>query len=189
VLSANILVIVAVVVMIGVIVKGRAHGARWPAIIARCALTLAVAWILALTIFRIPVEARPWKSDRVLSNISVVPFRTIGGHLAHGLERWEARQVLGNIALVAPLGFLLPFASRTFRHTWPALLVATGLSMLIEAVQAPLPSHSSDVDDVILNTAGAAVGFLAFSVIRWMWRRRLAAEEQTFLGAARSSAG
>jgi len=172
VLSANGLVIVASVVMIAIIVTGRAHGTVGPTIVARCALTGAVAWILALTIFPIPVDARLWNSHRLFSNMSFVPFRNIGGQLAQGLERPEARQVLGNVVLFVPLGFLLPLAVRTFARAWATLVVAAGLSLLIEIAQAILPSHSTDVDDVILNTAGAALGFLAFSTITWMGRHR-----------------
>ena len=61
------------------------------------------------------------------------------------------------------------------------------MSVVIETVQSLLPSHSTDVDDVILNTAGAALGFLAFSVVAWMVRRRTAPEERTL--PATSSAG
>lgn len=131
-------------------------------------MIVAVAWIQALTIFPIPVGARSWTNHRLFSNMSFVPLRTIGGQLAHGLERSEARQLLGTIALFVPLGFLLPFAVRTFRRAWAALVVTAGLSLLIETAQAILPGHSTDVDDVILNTAGAALGFLAFSAITWM---------------------
>ena len=173
-LSANALVIVGGVVMIFVILAGCARGTSWPTIVARGALIGAICWILALTIFPIPVEARWWRFHRQFSNMSFVPFRTIGTQLSHGLERYEARQLLGNIALFAPLGFLLPVALKRFRRAWPTLLVAAGLSVLIETTQALLPGHSTDVDDVILNTTGAALGYLAFATIDGVRRRTLA---------------
>ena len=188
-LSANMLVIVAGAVMIVVIVVGRARGTSWPTIIARCALIGVIGWILALTIFPIPVEARWWRFHRQFSNMSFEPFRTIGTQLSHGLERYEAKQLFGNIALFAPLGFLLPVALRSFRRAWPTLLVAVGLSVLIETTQALLPGHSSDVDDVILNTTGAALGYLAFWVIAWTARQRTARDEGTLREPAPSSAG
>ncbi len=181
-LSANALVVAGGVVMIFVIVTGRARGTSWPTIVARCALIGAIGWILALTIFPIPVTARWWRFHRLFSNMSFVPFRTIGTQLSHGLERYEARQLLGNIALFAPLGFLLPFALRSLRRAWPTLLVAAGLSMLIETTQAILPGHSTDVDDVILNTAGAALGYLAFSIVTWTGRQGRAPERTSLPG-------
>ena len=187
-LSANALVIVIGAAMIVVIVMGRANGTSGPTIFARCALLGAVGWILALTIFPIPVGARWWRFHRLFSNMSLVPFRTIGTQLSHGLERYEARQLLGNIALFAPLGLLLPVALKTFRRAWPTLLVAAALSMMIETTQALLPGHSTDVDDVILNTTGAALGYLAFSIIAWTVRQRTSPKDGTMRGPAPSSA-
>jgi glycopeptide antibiotics resistance protein len=179
VLSANGLVVAVGVAIIVVVVIGKAHGTATRTIVARCGLVIAVAWILALTIFPIPIEVRTWRSHRQFSNMSFIPFRTIGGRLAHGLERSEARQLFGNIALFTPIGFLLPFTLRSLRRVWPTLLVAAGLSVLVETSQALLPGHSTDVDDVVLNTAGAALGFLAFSVIMRMGRQRTARDRRT----------
>ena len=181
-LSADALFIVTGVVMIVVMITGRARDTSWLAILVRCGLAAAVAWIISLTLFPVSLDPRWWRFHQQFSNMSFVPFRTIGTQLSHGLERSEARQLLGNIALFAPLGFLLPVALRSFRRAGPALLFAAGLSMLIETTQALLPGHSTDVDDVILNTTGAALGYLAFVVIRWMWRPRHAIEERTLSG-------
>jgi len=72
---------------------------------------------------------------------------------------------------------------------WVTLSAAAGLSVLIEIVQGLLPSHATDVDDVILNTTGAALGFLAFSLVAWMVKRRMAPEERALREQAASSAG
>ena len=188
-LSANVLVIVGGAAMIVVIVIGRARGTSGPTIIARCALIGAVGWILALTIFPIPVEARGWRFHRLFSNVHLVPFWTIRSQLAFGLERSEARQLIGNMALFVPFGFLLPAAVRTCRRLWVTLVVAAGLSALIESLQAILPEHATDVDDVILNTTGAVLGYLAFRVIAWTARQRTAGDEDTLREPAPSSAG
>jgi glycopeptide antibiotics resistance protein len=169
-LSANVLVIVGGAAMIVVIVRGRARGTAGPTTLARCALIGAVGWILALTIFPIPVEARVWRFHRLFSNMHFVPFGTIRAQLAFGLERSEARQLFGNIALFVPFGFLLPTAVRACRRLWVTLLVAAGLSILVETMQALLPGHTTDIDDVILNSTGAVLGYLAFSMIAWTVR-------------------
>ena len=188
-LSANVLVIVGGAAMIAVIVMGRARGTSGPTIVARCALVGAVGWILALTIFPIPVEAREWRFHRLFSNMHLVPFGTIRAQLALGLEHSEARQLFGNIALFVPFGFLLPAAVRACRRLSVTLVVAAGLSVLIESLQAILPEHATDVDDVILNTTGAALGYLAFGVIAGTIRRRTARDEGTLREPAPSSAG
>jgi glycopeptide antibiotics resistance protein len=185
-LSANVLVVVTVAVVVGIIVGGRARTVSAETLVARCALTGAVAWILALTIFPIPIEARGWAFHRPFSNMSLVPFRSIEAALAHGLVWSEARQLFGNIALFAPFGLLLPLSLRTFRRLWRTILVAAGLSVLIETMQSLLPEHSTDIDDVTLNASGAALGYLAFVLIRWV---RRAVEERTDLERLPSSMG
>jgi glycopeptide antibiotics resistance protein len=188
-LSANAVVVVAGAVMIVIVVAGRARGASGLTIIARCALAGAIALIISVTLFPLPVEARLWKHHHAFSNLHFVPFGTIRTQLAFGLEHSEARQLIGNVALFVPLGFLLPAAVRTSRRLWVTLVVAAGLSVLIETLQAILPSHTTDVDDVILNTAGAALGFLAFTMITWTVRRRTTPEKGSLRELAPSSAG
>jgi glycopeptide antibiotics resistance protein len=188
-LSANVLVIVGGAAMIVVIVMGRARGTSGRTIVARCALIGAVGWILALTIFPIPVETHWWRFHRFFSNMHFLPFGTIRAQLASGLAYSEARQLIGNVALFVPLGFLLPAAVRACRRLWVTLLAAVGLSVLIESLQAILPEHATDVDDVILNTAGAALGFFVFSLIAWKVRQRAAPEADTLQEPAPSSAG
>jgi glycopeptide antibiotics resistance protein len=75
------------------------------------------------------------------------------------------QQLLGNVVLFVPLGFLLPLLSTRYRRF--ALTAAVGLSVSvgIELVQfAQLLTLSSrrsaDVDDVILNVTGACLGYL-----------------------------
>jgi glycopeptide antibiotics resistance protein len=188
-LSANVLVVIGGAAMIVVIVMGRARGTSGLTIVARCALIGAVGWILALTIFPIPVEAREWRFHRLFSNMHFMPFGTIRSQLAFGLERSEARQLVGNVVLFVPFGFLLPAAVQACRRLWVTFVVAAGLSVLIESLQAILPEHATDVDDVILNTTGAALGYLAFWIIAWMARQRTARDEGTLREPAPSSAG
>ena len=72
--------------------------------------------------------------------------------------------VLGNIAVFVPLGAALAVASfprnRRIGARWWLQVIATGLllSLSIELIQLAIPSRATDVDDVILNTLGTAVG-------------------------------
>ena len=117
-LSANVIVVIAGIVMIVVVVMGRSRDLSWPTIIVRCALIGAVA----LTLFPLPIDARLWRLHRPFSNLHLSPFATIRMQLAFGLRHPEAREVVGNIALFVPLGFLLPAAARTCRRFLVTLL-------------------------------------------------------------------
>ena len=58
-----------------------------------------------------------------------------------------------NVALFAPLGSALAFIGS--RH---AVLWGAALSVLIEATQLAIPGRLTSLADVILNTAGTAIG-------------------------------
>ena len=76
------------------------------------------------------------------------------------------RNTLGNFALFLPLGILLPLVSKRFLPLRRVLLTALCLSVSIEAIQFGLRFFGNpravDIDDVILNTLGACVGFAVF---------------------------
>jgi glycopeptide antibiotics resistance protein len=79
------------------------------------------------------------------------------------------QNALGNVLLFLPLGFLLPLIATQLR-AGGTMLVALALSLGIEVLQyasSALGSYrSADINDVILNTAGALVGLALVSVLR-----------------------
>jgi glycopeptide antibiotics resistance protein len=76
------------------------------------------------------------------------------------------RNTLGNIALFVPLGILLPLVTVRLRSLKRVLLLALCMSLTIETIQLVLRFVGSpravDIDDVILNTLGACVGFVIY---------------------------
>lgn len=64
----------------------------------------------------------------------------------------------GNFILLLPLGFLLPLFWLYFAKAKRTILFAFGLSLSIELIQLVAGGVTS-VDDLMLNTAGAALGF------------------------------
>lgn len=88
-----------------------------------------------------------------------VPFKTI---LPYLLGEYGfligALNIIGNIAFLIPIGFLLPFVFA--RIDWKKSLALAVLSgMLIELSQVVLHVGIFDIDDVILNGLGVMVGF------------------------------
>jgi glycopeptide antibiotics resistance protein len=56
-------------------------------------------------------------------------------------------------------------------------LVALALSLAIEAAQLVVPNRMADVDDVLLNVAGALIGYAILSILRLGSRPRQALAE------------
>lgn len=63
-----------------------------------------------------------------------------------------------NILMCVPLGFLLPFVWKAYRKFRVTVLSGAGVSALIEVSQL-LTTRATDIDDLIANTLGTAVGF------------------------------
>ncbi|NLF27127.1 MAG: VanZ family protein [Clostridiales bacterium] len=79
-----------------------------------------------------------------------------------------AYHFLGNTLWFMPLGFLLPALFRGW--TLPrAALLGLAVSVGIEVAQWLFRTGSADIDDVLLNTAGTALGYAAHALLR---RRR-----------------
>lgn len=79
--------------------------------------------------------------------------------------------VFGNVIGFIPFGFILPVISRRWRSG--SLIVLSGfcLSFCVETIQLVTKVGCFDVDDLILNTAGAAAGYLLFAVCDHLRRK------------------
>ena len=66
--------------------------------------------------------------------------------------------IVGNIVMFIPLGFLVPLLDR--RHDSFGRIALLGLicSAAIESLQYLTASRSADIDDLMLNTLGAVIG-------------------------------
>lgn len=82
--------------------------------------------------------------------------------------------LVGNVALFLPLGFLLLILSR--RHSLPlTILAGAGISLSIEVLQYVFAVGYSDVDDLLFNTIGTAVGGLCAQRLDKRWQAWLVA--------------
>lgn len=74
--------------------------------------------------------------------------------------------VLLNVAMFGPLGFLLPLLGKNFRKWYLAIPTGFGISLTIELLQLATARGICDVDDLFANTLGTAMGFfLVMSVL------------------------
>lgn len=80
----------------------------------------------------------------------------------------------GNLALLLLLGLLGPVALPFLGRWWRIARVALLYSVAIEVIQLAVPDRSADIDDVIVNVAGALLGYAAFLIVRSGLRPRAA---------------
>lgn len=74
-------------------------------------------------------------------------------------------QVVGNFIMLLPLGVYLPLLYRRMNNFLLLFLTSLFTAAIIELLQLATRFRSADVDDVILNTSGAVVGFLLFRFV------------------------
>lgn len=77
--------------------------------------------------------------------------------------------LFGNVLIFVPFGFMEPLAGRKYSF-WATLTDGCLLSLLVEVFQLVAKVGRFDVDDLLLNTTGVAIGYLCFLV--WKAIRR-----------------
>lgn len=98
-----------------------------------------------------------------------VPFKTILPYLlGHKGLIIAGVNLIGNIALLVPIGFLVPCIYPNLK--WKNLLfIAIIAGFSIEMPQVALGVGIFDIDDIILNALGVMVGYWAFLIItQWL---------------------
>lgn len=100
-------------------------------------------------------------------NINLKPFYTIKNYMNIVLHYPNAEifphcviNLVGNVILFVPAGWLLPRIFRTMRKFFPFLLTCLSAIAVIELIQLLTLLGSLDVDDIILNMTGMITGFL-----------------------------
>ena len=79
-------------------------------------------------------------------------------------DRWSLYNIVGNLIMFLPFGFFTALLWR--RCTWRrALMVGFGITVFIEFSQL-LVGRAFDVDDLLLNTIGAMLGYGVWLLLR-----------------------
>ena len=101
---------------------------------------------------------------------AVFPFRMNLIPLMHLLDYNNARDIVwniaGNVTMFIPSGIVLPVVYKKLNSFGKVVAAGTFISLCIEILQLPFASRASDIDDLILNTLGVAVGYGICALIR-----------------------
>ena len=97
------------------------------------------------------------------------PFRINWIPFANLFDYPETRDILiniiGNTAMFIPLGIVWPSVYKGLNKHWKALAAGIGFSLFIEILQLPFYDRVSDVDDLLLNSAGFLIGYLVYLLV------------------------
>ncbi len=134
----------------------------WGAALLR-AFVLLLAFVgmvaFAVVLARVTLVSVPGAVGQVHSNVR--PGDSLRHYLMHATTVDAAQQVGGNVLLGLPFGALLPVLLPKARGLLRVLFWTALVMLLVELVQGALISgRAFDIDDVILNSAGALLGYL-----------------------------
>ena len=106
-------------------------------------------------------------------DVNLVPLRTINRYLFcltpplnSRNVRWAVINFFGNVIMFLPLGFLPPLLWSWARKLPWTLLFSLGVMTVVEVLQMLLQVGVCDVDDLILNPLGAAIGYGCYAIYR-----------------------
>lgn len=163
---------VAVAVLGGSLVVGAAAQgrARWLVWLALAASVGVILWLTLVLVF----------GDGGGTGLNLTPFQEIRRALeGHGGA--QNVNLVGNVLMFVPIGALVAWLARRWR-VLAATVAGGALSLGIELTQLSL-GRVGDIDDIILNTAGALLG----GILAAAWARATRPRQADYDGPRASS--
>lgn len=125
------------------------------------AMLVAFAAMVAFAVALARLTLEPSPASTALIHDNLHPGRSLRAYLDQPELRDAFKQIGGNLLLGVPFGVLLPVVFPKTRGILRVLALTAAVMLLVELVQGALiTGRSFDIDDVILNTTGALVGYL-----------------------------
>lgn len=126
-------------------------------------LVMLVGFVLmvAFAVVLARLTLRPSPASVHLTHSNLHPGSSLRAYLNYGRPLDTLRQIGGNVLLGVPFGILVPVLAPRARRMLPVLALTALVMLMVELVQGALiTGRAFDIDDVILNTTGALLGWL-----------------------------
>jgi glycopeptide antibiotics resistance protein len=190
-LPTNVFIVIGLIVAFPLVLwmgrRGRIGGLS---LLVRLAFAIYIVVLIALLYTPLPLppwtrmpegsldSSRPWPFPWV----NIVPLETISVAFRYGLDRQQGRVLLGNVLAFAPFGVFLPLIWPGRRSLISVIAAGLAISLAAETVQLALsltlgtPYRVADVDDVIINVLGVALGYGLYRLIGFIVPREPAVQ-------------
>lgn len=99
---------------------------------------------------------------------NLIPFKTILDYTSgniHVTKSLVIHNILGNIAAFIPYGLYLQVLLKN-KVLGKSLLIVIATSISIEIMQFAFGLGAADIDDVLLNVCGGAIGIIVYKVLQ-----------------------
>ena len=152
---------------------------RWK-VVVKLFFAVYILFVIKAIIFKYPMEqlraiAATWQRSVILEGLGTAnftPFKTIKMYIDYAYKLNSVENLAGNILVFVPLGFLLPMLSDECRQFYAVMLNAFTFVVGIEVFQLFSAFGAFDVDDILLNCLGAALGYGCYRLVCMLRRRQ-----------------
>ncbi|KMT63126.1 VanZ family protein [Listeria sp. SHR_NRA_18] len=180
VIKAEILLVIAPLVYIPFLIHWMKQKAAIEKIVFKSFMFVYIVGVISFTLF--PIDLATGDRAAMFSDLSwfnLIPFGTISEIYTYREYDTYASvfQVVANIIMFVPLGCLYPLCSK-YKVSWKRMLVLAFVStvsiellQLMQNILYQTVPHRIDIDDLILNTAGAMIGFGFFILCRPVFKK------------------
>ncbi|MEV6400621.1 VanZ family protein [Streptomyces sp. NPDC051907] len=125
------------------------------------AMAAAFAATVAFSVVLARLTLEPSAASEALTHSNLRPGDSIRAYLEQPAFLDTVKQLGGNLVMGVPFGVLLPVLVPQTRGLLRVAVATAVVMTLVELVQGSLiTGRAFDVDDVILNTTGALLGYL-----------------------------
>lgn len=133
----------------------------WARVLLRVTvLTVVLLGLVAFSVFLAKVTLTPSPASEGIVTSNLRPGRSLRQYVEDYTFLAACKQAGGNLLLGVPFGLLLPFIVPRRLRMISMLLLTAAVMVLVELIQGALiPGRAFDIDDVILNTTGALLGY------------------------------
>lgn len=135
--------------------------------------------VIKVIIFKYPLEqlraiAATWEKGVILEGLDTANFtlfKTIRMYIDYSYMLNSFENLVGNVVVFIPFGFLIPYVLKRGRNFFVMLINAFLFVLGIEVFQLFSAFGAFDVDDILLNCAGAVLGYFFYLVYEGIKRR------------------
>lgn len=126
---------------------------------------MIIWFIIIICYFVVVIGATMLSRPNLYENTKIQPLFYSYKEAWNNFQVSEWRNIILNIFLFVPLGFLLPLGIKRLRIWWKIYLAGVLLTLGIETLQFFLKRGIFDLDDMFNNTIGTMIGYGCFAVI------------------------
>ena len=128
--------------------------------------------VIKVIIFKYPIEqlraiAATWEKGVILEGLDTANFtlfKTIRMYIDYSYMLNSFENLVGNVVVFIPFGFLIPYVLKRGRNFFVMLVNAFLFVLGIEVFQLFSAFGAFDVDDILLNCAGAVLGYFFYLI-------------------------